>query len=638
MPWNPDISLGQIDLGLNVFNVTDSAYNAKGDGVTDDTVAIQAAITACIAAGGGTVYMPAGKYLITSPLNFSAMKGTNKGLTFHGAGSGNVFGAALPITSLGATLILNNSGSSAITAYGTLAGGVANPIVSLNLKGFMVANQKNIGAAYTIDFDYVTNGSLLDDIYIDGGNFTGSGFRELNTANGGMVMRYCIARHFPTGNGHYTGSLVTSHVDVAPNSGNAVLLGCQSYDCLVHFTVDGSGQQFNSTYLGSCKAVNTLDIVGSIGLQLLANSVQTVADAFHSERNSIGIQFGATRGCHIDSPQVSYPSGTPWLTTGTINSGSAALTVADGSFFQNGDPITVAGAGVAAANLVTTVLSGGGTVNLVLNTNASTSVVNANVTGTSMCFRFQTGAWGNRVDGARVTNLAYGARYDAGAGNTVSMYDLSSVGGTTIGTAFTSGANASANETIILSTAGRSGIAAAARRQEALNGGLKIVTQTVDKDVCSATWAAVSGSAQGVAVALLAGEVITGIALELTNTPTLVSLAKVGLYSKTSGAAPLRISADDSANWLTGVSIWPRVIPFTGGAYTVPFDDLYYLVVLAVFTGTAPTLLRAPTTLSAAANATNGGARSAIGQGGKADLVALTFAAGVGGIWMAAYT
>ncbi len=51
------------------FNV--QAYGALGDGTTDDTVAIQAAITACIANKGGTVYFPtvASFYKVTTTLN-----------------------------------------------------------------------------------------------------------------------------------------------------------------------------------------------------------------------------------------------------------------------------------------------------------------------------------------------------------------------------------------------------------------------------------------------------------------------------------------------------------------------------------------------------------------------------------------
>jgi hypothetical protein len=56
----------------NIFNVTDEDYGAVGDGTTDDTVAIQAAITAANAAGGGTVYLPAATYLISTGFSLTA--------------------------------------------------------------------------------------------------------------------------------------------------------------------------------------------------------------------------------------------------------------------------------------------------------------------------------------------------------------------------------------------------------------------------------------------------------------------------------------------------------------------------------------------------------------------------------------
>lgn len=52
-------------LSTTVYNVKSAPYNATGDGSTDDTTAVQAAITAC-GTSGGTVYFPAGTYMVNT--------------------------------------------------------------------------------------------------------------------------------------------------------------------------------------------------------------------------------------------------------------------------------------------------------------------------------------------------------------------------------------------------------------------------------------------------------------------------------------------------------------------------------------------------------------------------------------------
>ena len=54
------------------INVLD--YGVTGDGSTDDTSAIQAALTACDAAGGGVVYFPTGTYKITSTIDLTGFE------------------------------------------------------------------------------------------------------------------------------------------------------------------------------------------------------------------------------------------------------------------------------------------------------------------------------------------------------------------------------------------------------------------------------------------------------------------------------------------------------------------------------------------------------------------------------------
>lgn len=58
------VSAVRAEVGEGVFNVKDAAYGALGNGSANDTVAIQAAITAA-AAVNGTVYIPPGTYYIS---------------------------------------------------------------------------------------------------------------------------------------------------------------------------------------------------------------------------------------------------------------------------------------------------------------------------------------------------------------------------------------------------------------------------------------------------------------------------------------------------------------------------------------------------------------------------------------------
>lgn len=60
-------------------NVKLAPYNATGDGSTDDTAAVQAALTAAKAAGGGTVYFPRGTYCVRGLLLSEASKISLKG-------------------------------------------------------------------------------------------------------------------------------------------------------------------------------------------------------------------------------------------------------------------------------------------------------------------------------------------------------------------------------------------------------------------------------------------------------------------------------------------------------------------------------------------------------------------------------
>ena len=69
-----------------VFNVLD--FGARGDGTNNDTVAIQKAIDACAAQGGGQVWLPSGKTFLTGALVL------HSGIDFHLANGAVLKGSA----------------------------------------------------------------------------------------------------------------------------------------------------------------------------------------------------------------------------------------------------------------------------------------------------------------------------------------------------------------------------------------------------------------------------------------------------------------------------------------------------------------------------------------------------------------
>jgi|GEM_PF-3192748 len=92
------------------------AYGAKGDGVNDDTSAIQSAINALTS--GGIVFFPAGNYLITSTLNINTSS-----ITLQGSGS---FGNADVGTTFNGSRITWNSGTASPMVSASAVSGASN--------------------------------------------------------------------------------------------------------------------------------------------------------------------------------------------------------------------------------------------------------------------------------------------------------------------------------------------------------------------------------------------------------------------------------------------------------------------------------------------------------------------------------
>jgi hypothetical protein len=592
--------------------------------VATDTTNLKTVIAEAIATGG-TIRLGTGTYKINAALAFGALKGTNRAVTFEGAGAGNRFSGKLE----GATIIQNESGGSAITGYGTFLAGESKPIVSLDLGRFIIENTSNIGANYTIDLDYVTQFGVLGEIYVEGNKHTGNGFRLRNTTNGGGAQSQILAHGFENGTGHYFAAEVTSNVETALNSGNSVHLNMQAIQCLLGVDIEGS-TLFNSVASLCIKCVNETDIVGSIGIKHGEQAMQGTDISAHIERYATGVLENGARGGTFVSLLTSYPAGTPWLTTGSIEAGKKNLTVLDGTFWGEGDTIEIEGAGVAGATLVTKVTGGARTINLTIETAATTTVENKKITGVSAGVRYYNSAKNTTVINHRASGHHYAARFDGAASNEHTAWNAG------LKTGLYSGEAIKKNIAIELTEQGRIGGGSEARRSAALSKGQKIITETCPKHGCNAFKETVSETAFGSAIGLCAGETVTGIALELENKPTELTLAKVGLTDK-SGKV-LAVSADQHTGWEGALG--HKDIPFEA-TFTILEDDLYYLAVLTVVKGTKPKILCANSGLaSAITNPTNGGKGVEVSAGALANLtgtIAWTTTASQLGLWLAVY-
>lgn len=153
----------------NWFDVKDVAYGAKGDGSTDDTAAIQAAITAA-EASGGVVYFPVGNYICSSTLNVT---GT---ITIKGAGAGSADHLLSALTRLtfattstdglnisagGCTLedlvVINTSGAETAGAGIHVTQGSYMHLSRVGIRGFYDNLAIDVGIYYTIEASYLLN-------------------------------------------------------------------------------------------------------------------------------------------------------------------------------------------------------------------------------------------------------------------------------------------------------------------------------------------------------------------------------------------------------------------------------------------------------------------------------------------------
>lgn len=201
-----------------VYNVTDPTYGAKGDGANDDTSAIQAAISAAQAVGGGIIFFPDGTYKITGTLLIS-----HDNVELVGAGWG---------------AILSWAGAAAGTMVQVQApGGVGNfrygiKISDLFLTGNSVAgvNALDLQSCYGLLVDHVRirfcNGICIHDDGIGGAFGAYNHVRNCHISDStGTGLR--------TDNSEWL-EVTGTHFGGINNAGAAVAVQINNLNCQIH--------------------------------------------------------------------------------------------------------------------------------------------------------------------------------------------------------------------------------------------------------------------------------------------------------------------------------------------------------------------------------------------------------------------
>jgi parallel beta-helix repeat protein len=209
-----------------VANVRNAPYNAKGDGITDDTAAIQRAVNA-VAGTGGTVKIPAGTYLVNPVVNAHAgvRFGSNTTMVLD---QGAVLQAMSTSTSDYKILCISGVQNVFIKGGSIVGNRGNNTITDTNESGtgITISNSQHVVIENVTVQDcwcdgvYVSDNSLdvtLYNLMVDNNRRCGSAIVYIS----GMVVRSCTFKG-TTGmleNGAWANG---AGVDVEPNRGELV--------------------------------------------------------------------------------------------------------------------------------------------------------------------------------------------------------------------------------------------------------------------------------------------------------------------------------------------------------------------------------------------------------------------------------
>eukprot|EP00040_Diaphanoeca_grandis_P019896 m.105415 g.105415 ORF g.105415 m.105415 type:complete len:430 (-) comp27645_c0_seq2:249-1538(-) len=151
-----------VEVGTAECDVTSSPYNAKGDGKTNDTAAVQMALDKCGGGDGGKVTLPTGKTFLISALVI-----TQNHTELHiASGSTILVSTDFHAFPQGVHIINANK----VTDIAITGGGTVDGQGLVWWREMKKPGMANMWRPHTVQFSDVTRGLFTDTLYINGPN------------------------------------------------------------------------------------------------------------------------------------------------------------------------------------------------------------------------------------------------------------------------------------------------------------------------------------------------------------------------------------------------------------------------------------------------------------------------------------
>ena len=210
--WLNDVNTAVYDSVIDV-----RLYGAVGNGVTDDTAAIQAAVNA---ANGGTVFFPAGVYQTSATINCTAI------------------GATIVGESAGVSVIRATHTTGAVIRFTRRFSNIRTIAISSSGARAAATNQTGFGVQFeTEDVPDSTTirmqGCVCENVSVQGQ--PGTAFYWVGPANQGSIMQACFAN---ANRGH---GFVQDRGQLSNRVNLAAVSGCMTIDTCMFYFSRGNG-------------------------------------------------------------------------------------------------------------------------------------------------------------------------------------------------------------------------------------------------------------------------------------------------------------------------------------------------------------------------------------------------------------